>query len=100
MPTTNGCWSSKVANEGTAEWLTVGREAKAELTVVGRLYTVDEQGAENGKLAETQSQNVEQQETRTYLAKRLIAKPLAGKWTWSKHSEARTQQQSMTQMPR
>ena len=51
MSTTNGYWSSKAANEGTAVWLTVGREAKAELTVVGRLYTVDEQGAENGKLA-------------------------------------------------
>ena len=52
MPTTNGCWSGKVANEGTAVWLTTGREAKVELTVRGRLYTVDEQGAENGKLAE------------------------------------------------
>ena len=47
MPTTNGCWSGKVANEGTAVWLTTGREAKVELTVMGGLYTVDEQGAEN-----------------------------------------------------
>ena len=52
VPTTNGCWSGKVASEGTAVWLTTGREAKVELTVMGRLYTVDEQGAENCKLAE------------------------------------------------
>ena len=43
---------------------------------------------------------MEQKETMTYLAKRLPVNPLAEKWTRSKHSEAGTQQQSMTEMPR
>lgn len=46
----NGCWRGKAADEGTTVWLTIGHEAKAELTVVGRLWRVDKQGAKNGKL--------------------------------------------------